>query len=51
MKITEEMVAYISTLSRLKPDEAETARMTAELEKIVSLLKEEPYQKGGNLFL
>lgn len=38
MKITEEMVAYISTLSRLKPDEAETARMTAELEKIVSYM-------------
>ena len=39
MKITEEMVAYISTLSRLKPDEAETARMTAELEKIVSYME------------
>lgn len=38
MKITEEMVDYIALLSRLKPDEAERAKMTAELEKIVSYM-------------
>ena len=38
MKITEEMVDYIATLSRLKPDDAEKAQMTAELEKIVSYM-------------
>lgn len=38
MKITEEMVDYIALLSRLKPDEAEKVRMTAELERIVSYM-------------
>lgn len=38
MKITEEMVDYISTLSRLKPSPEEKTRMTAELEKIVSYM-------------
>lgn len=38
MKITEEMVDYISALSRLKPDEEERAKMTAELERIVSYM-------------
>lgn len=38
MKITEEMVDYISVLSRLKPDEEERAKMTAELERIVSYM-------------
>ena len=38
MRITEEMVDYISVLSRLKPDESERAKMTAELEHIVSYM-------------
>ena len=38
MKITEEMVEYISVLSRLKPDAEEKVQMTAELEKIVSYM-------------
>ena len=38
MKITEEMVDYISLLSRLKPEEEEKRKMTAELEKIVSYM-------------
>ena len=38
MKITEEMVDYISVLSRLRPDEEERAKMTAELERIVSYM-------------
>ncbi len=38
MKITEEMVDYIALLSRLRPDEAERAKMTAELERIVSYM-------------
>ncbi len=38
MKITEEMVDYISILSRLKPDEEERRQMTAELERIVSYM-------------
>ena len=35
MKITEELVDYVSELSRLKLPEAEKAAMAAELEKIV----------------
>ena len=38
MKITEELVDYISLLSRLKLDEAERAEMAGELEKIVSYM-------------
>ena len=38
MKITEEMVDYISILSRLKLPEEEKERMTAELGKIVSYM-------------
>lgn len=38
MKITEELVDYVSVLSRLKLDEDERAAMTAELEKIVSYM-------------
>ena len=38
MKITEELVDYVAILSRLKPDEEERARITAELEKIVSYM-------------
>lgn len=38
MKITEELVDYISLLSRLKLDEAERAQMAGELEKIVSYM-------------
>lgn len=38
MKITEEMVDYISVLSRLRPDAEERAKMTAELERIVSYM-------------
>lgn len=38
MKITEELVDYISVLSRLKLDEAERSRMAGELEKIVSYM-------------
>ena len=38
MKITEELVDYISVLSRLKLDEAERAHMAGELEKIVSYM-------------
>ena len=38
MRITEEMVDYISLLSRLKPEEEEKRKMTAELEKIVSYM-------------
>lgn len=38
MKITEELVDYISVLSRLKLDGAERAQMAGELEKIVSYM-------------
>lgn len=38
MKITVEMVDYISLLSRLKPDQVEKEKMTAELEHIVSYM-------------
>ncbi len=38
MKITEEMVDYISLLSRLKLGTEERAKMTAELEQIVSYM-------------
>lgn len=38
MKITEEMVDYVSVLSRLKLPEAEKGPMAAELEKIVSYM-------------
>lgn len=38
MKITEELVDYISALSRLKPDSAERAELAEELEKIVSYM-------------
>lgn len=38
MKITEELVDYISLLSRLKLDEAERTEMAGELEKIVSYM-------------
>ena len=38
MKITEELVDYISVLSRLKLDESERAQMAGELEKIVSYM-------------
>ncbi len=38
MKITEELVDYVSVLSRLKLDEDERSAMTAELEKIVSYM-------------
>lgn len=38
MKITEEMVDYVSTLSRLKLEPEERAAMTAELEQIVSYM-------------
>jgi len=38
MKITEEMVDYVSVLSRLKLPEEEKAPMAAELEKIVSYM-------------
>ncbi len=38
MKITEEMVDYVSTLSRLKLPEQERAAMAKELEQIVSYI-------------
>ncbi len=38
MKITEEMVDYVSTLSRLKLEPEERSAMTAELEQIVSYM-------------
>ena len=38
MKITEELVDYISVLSRLKLDGAERGAMAGELEKIVSYM-------------
>ena len=38
MKITEELVDYVSELSRLKLPEAEKAAMAAELEKIVDYM-------------
>lgn len=38
MKITKEIVDYISILSRLRPDEEEKVKMTAELERIVSYI-------------
>ena len=38
MKITEEMVDYISLLSRLKLQPEEKEKMTAELEQIVSYM-------------
>lgn len=39
MKITEELVDYVSVLSRLKLDEAERSRMAGELEKIVTYME------------
>ena len=38
MKITQELVDYVSTLSRLRLPEAEKAAMAAELEQIVSYM-------------
>ena len=38
MKITEEMVDYISVLSRLKPEPEEKAEPNPELERIVSYM-------------
>lgn len=38
MRITEEMVDYISLLSRLKPNGEERERLRSELEKIVSYM-------------
>lgn len=38
MKITEEMVDYVSVLSRLKLPEEERGAMAAELERIVSYM-------------
>ena len=38
MKITEEMVDYVSVLSRLKLPQEEKAAMAGELEKIVSYM-------------
>lgn len=38
MKITKELVDYISVLSRLKLPEEEKKRMTGELERIVSYM-------------
>ena len=38
MKITEEMVDYVSVLSRLKLPQEEKTRMTAELQQIVSYM-------------
>ncbi len=38
MKITEEMVDYVSVLSRLKLPEEEKVRMTAELEQIIGYM-------------
>lgn len=38
MKITEEMVDYISTLSRLKLPQEEKTRMTGELERILEYM-------------
>jgi aspartyl-tRNA(Asn)/glutamyl-tRNA(Gln) amidotransferase subunit C len=38
MKITEEMVDYVSTLSRLKLPQEEKEKMTGQLEQIVSYM-------------
>ena len=38
MKITQELVDYVSTLSRLRLPEAEKAAMAAEMEQIVSYM-------------
>ncbi len=38
MKITQEMVDYVSVLSRLKLPEEEKARMTADLEQIIGYM-------------
>ncbi len=38
MKISEEMVDYVSVLSRLRLPEGERAKMAAELEQIVSYM-------------
>lgn len=38
MKITEELVDYVSTLSRLRLPREEKARMTGELEQIVTYM-------------
>ena len=38
MKITQELVDYVSTLSRLRLPEAEKAKMAAEMEQIVSYM-------------
>ena len=38
MKITQELVDYVSTLSRLRLPEAQKAAMAAELEQIVSYM-------------
>lgn len=39
MKITEELVDYVSVLSRLKLDDGERAEMAGELEKIVTYME------------
>lgn len=49
MKITEEMVDYVSLLSRLKLEEEEKARMTDELEKIVSYMDRLSALDTGNI--
>lgn len=38
MKITEELVDYVSTLSRLRLPQEEKAKMTGELEQIVTYM-------------
>ncbi len=39
MKITPELVEYVSALSKLRLDEAEKAKMTGELEQIVTYME------------
>lgn len=39
MKITEELVDYVSVLSRLSPEREEKARLAQELERIVTYME------------
>lgn len=49
MKITEEILDYVSTLSRLKPEEAEKTRLAGELESILGYMEVLDGLDTGNL--
>ena len=50
MKITEEMVDYVSVLSRLKLPAEEKARMTGELERILDALDTAEVEPMSHVF-